>query len=69
MTHANHNGNNSIRSVEVESWKVLEQIAELIGFKTETYFNYLIQNPYIRIPRGNRGGKINVEHVLVLRKE
>lgn len=62
-------GNSSIRSVEVESWKVLEQIAELIGFKTETYFNYLIQNPYIRIPRGNRGGKINVDHVLVLRKE
>ena len=62
-------GNSSIRNVEVESWRVLQQISELIGFKTETYFNYLIQNPYIRIPRGNKGGKINTDHVLVLIKE
>lgn len=61
-------GNSSIRKVEVESWKVIQQIAELVGFKTETYFNYLIQNPYIRIPRGNKGGKINLDHVLVLKK-
>lgn len=62
-------GNSSIRNVEVESWKVIQQISELVGFKTEIYFNYLIQNPYIRIPRGNRGGKINIDHVLVLKKE
>lgn len=62
-------GNSSIRNVEVESWRVLQQISELVGFKTETYFNYLIQNPYIRIPRGNKGGKINIDHVLVLKKE
>lgn len=62
-------GNSSIRKVEVESWKVIQQLSELVGFKTETYFNYLIQNPYIRIPRKNKGGKINVDHVLVLKKE
>ena len=62
-------GNSSIRKVEVESWKVIQQISELVGFKTETYFNYLIQNPYIRIPRGDKGGKINADHVLVLKKE
>ena len=62
-------GNSSIRNVEVESWRVLQQISELVGFKTETYFNYLIQNHYIRIPRGNKGGKINTDHVLVLKKD
>lgn len=61
-------GNSTIRKVEIESWRVIQQISELVGFKTETYFNYLIQNPYIRIPRGNKGGKINVDHVLVLKK-
>lgn len=62
-------GNSLIRKVEVESWKVIQEISKLVGFETEIYFNYLIQNPYIRIPRGNRGGKIKVDHVLVLKKE
>jgi len=61
-------GNSNIRKVEVESWKVIEQIAQTIGFETETYFNYVIQNPYIRIPRSNKGGKINKDNVLVLKK-
>lgn len=61
-------GNSTIRNVEIESWKVIEQIASIIGFKTELYFNYLIKNPYIRIPRGNMGGKINKDNVLVLKK-
>lgn len=30
-------GNSSIRKVEVESWKVIQQLSELVGFKTETY--------------------------------
>ena len=62
-------GNSNIRKVEIESWKVLKDIATQIGFTKEKYFNYLIQNPYIRIPRGNRGGKINLDHVLVLMRE
>ena len=62
-------GNSNIRKVEIESWKVLKDIATQIGFTKEKYFNYLIQNPYIRIPRGNRGGNINLDHVLVLMRE
>lgn len=61
-------GNSSIRNVEVESWKVLRDIALTVGYTVETYFNYIIQNPYIRIPRGGKGGKINSDYVLVLRK-
>lgn len=62
-------GNSTIRKVEVESWKVIEEIANKIGFKTVQYFNYIIQNPYIRIPRKGMGGKINNDYVLVLEKE
>lgn len=61
-------GNSSIRKVNVESWKVIEQIAHKIGFKTVEYFNYIIQNPYIRIPRKGMGGKISKDFVLVLEK-
>lgn len=61
-------GNSSIRNVEIESWKVLKDIALTIGYTVDTYFNYIIQNHYIRIPRGGKGGKINSDYVLVLRK-
>lgn len=61
-------GNSTIRKVKVESWKVIEEIANKMGFKTVQYFNYIIQNPYIRIPRKNMGGKINKDYVLVLEK-
>lgn len=61
-------GNSSIRNIEVESWKVIEQLANLIGFNTFEHFSYIIQNPYIRIPRKGRGGKINKDYVLVLEK-
>lgn len=61
-------GNSTIRNVNVESWKVLEEIANKIGFRTLLNFNYIIQNPYIRIPRKGMGGKINKDYVLVLEK-
>lgn len=61
-------GNSTIRKVHVESWKVIEQIAHSMGFDTVQYFNYVIQNPYIRIPRGGMGGKISRDYVLVLEK-
>lgn len=62
-------GNSSIRKVDVESWKVLSEIGENIGFTTELHFSYSIKNPYIRIPREGQGGKINQDHVLVLIKQ
>lgn len=62
-------GNSSIRKVNVESWKVIEQIANRSGFHTTQNFNYIIQNPYIRIPRKGMGGKISKDYVLVLEKD
>lgn len=61
-------GNSAIRKVNVESWKVIEEIANKMGFKTVQHFNYIIQNPYIRIPRKGMGGKISKDYVLVLEK-
>lgn len=61
-------GNSTIRKVNVESWKVIEEIANEIGFKTLQYFSYVIRNPYIRIPRKGMGGKISKDYVLVLEK-
>ena len=61
-------GNSTIRNVDVESWKVLKDIAEKIGYKYVTHFGYEIKNPYIRIPRGKKGGKISVDHILVVKK-
>ncbi len=61
-------GDSSIRNVEIESWRVLEDIALGLGFETQLTFRYVIKNPYIRIPRKNRGGKIKYDNVLVLKK-
>lgn len=61
-------GNSTIRKVNIESWRVIEEISHKIGFKTAQYFNYIIQNPYIRIPRKGMGGKINKDYVLILEK-
>lgn len=62
-------GNSTIRNVEIESWKIIRDIGIEVGFSVDTYFSYIIQNPYIRIPRSGRGGKISKDYVLVLKKE
>lgn len=61
-------GNSSIRKVDVESWKVIKDIALNLGYNYCAHIGYEIQNPYIRIPRGNKGGKIAIDHVLVIEK-
>ena len=61
-------GNSNIRKVNIESWKVLKELALDIGYTAEMDFNYVIQNPYLRIPRKGKGGKINNDYILVLSK-
>ena len=60
-------GNSSIRKINVESWSIICDIARVIGFEIDTYFSYIIKNHYLRIPRGNKGGKINKDFVFVLK--
>lgn len=61
-------GNSTIRKIKVESWKVLRDIAMNIGFEVEQEFSYVIKNPYLSIPRNGKGGKINIDYILVLKK-
>ncbi|MEW4286691.1 DNA methyltransferase [Priestia koreensis] len=61
-------GDSTIRKINIPSWKIIWDIAETLGFNIETYFSYVIQNHYLRIPRGEKGGKINKDYVLVLTK-
>lgn len=61
-------GNSVIRKELIESWKILRDISENNGYKFVEHFTYKIQNPYIRIPRGGKGGHISHDHILVLEK-
>lgn len=61
-------GDSQIRGVTIESWKVINDLASQVGFEKELYFKYVIQNPYIRIPRANKGGIIKYDNVLILKK-
>ena len=61
-------GNSTIRKTNVESWRILKDLSVKMGFNYVTHFGYEIQNPYIRIPRGSKGGKISIDHILVLQK-
>ncbi|GAB6650746.1 hypothetical protein BOVMAS18_13820 [Streptococcus uberis] len=61
-------GNSTIRNEIIESWKILNDIAKNNGYEFVEHISYNILNPYIRIPRAGRGGKISQDHILVLRK-
>lgn len=61
-------GNSMIRKNLIESWDILKDIAPYTGFSFVEHFSYNIKNPYIRIPRGGRGGEIKNDHIIVLKK-
>ena len=62
-------GNSTIRKEYIENWKILKDIAENIGYEYVEHISYNILNPYIRIPRGGKGGKILRDHILVLKNK
>ena len=59
-------GNSSIRGVKIDTHAVIAEIGSALGFSWEKYFKYKIKDHRTSIPRGNRGGKIEYEHVLGL---
>lgn len=61
-------GNSKIRGFDVPTHQVIAEIAEELGYKWEKYFLYRIKDHRTSIPRGDRGGKIEFEHVLGLAK-
>ncbi len=62
-------GDSVIRKIVFPSALILSEIASHLGFKKEYMFSYIIKNPYIRIPRGNNGGLIKFDNVLILRRD
>ncbi|THH38616.1 hypothetical protein E4Z66_03340 [Aliishimia ponticola] len=61
-------GNSKIRDIDVPTHQVIAEIAGELGYNWEKYFLYRIKDHRTSIPRGDRGGKIEFEHVLGLVK-
>ncbi len=59
-------GNSKIRGIEVPTHLIIAEIAKSLGFVWDEYFYYRIKDHRTSIPRGNRGGKIEFEHVIGL---
>ena len=49
--------------------KVFAEIAEKNGYLFEFSFKYVIRDRYLHLPRGNRGGIIKYDEILVLKKK
>jgi DNA modification methylase len=59
-------GNSTVRNIDVETHRLLAEIACTVGFKWQHYFKYRIKDHRTSLPRNGRGGKINYEHVITL---
>lgn len=61
-------GDSVVRDVEIATHHHIGKIAERVGFVWQGYFKYAIKDHRTSLPRNGRGGKIEVEHVISLRK-
>ena len=61
-------GNSTIRGIDVETHKILIDIATNLGFNNDLTFSYIIKNRYLRIPRNGRGGFIKKDWIICLKK-
>lgn len=59
-------GNSKIRGIEIPTHEILAKIGLAVGFEWDSYFHYRIRDHRTSIPRGDRGGKIDFEHVIGL---
>lgn len=62
-------GDSTIRNQAIPTAKVLSEIAEKNGYCVDMSFKYVIRDRYLHLPRGNRGGIIKYDEILVIRKE
>lgn len=61
-------GDNTIKGVDIPTHTLIQALAENLGFEPFGYYFYEIKDHRTSIPRNNAKSKINVEHVLMLRK-
>lgn len=62
-------GDSNIRGQNIPTAVVLREMAEKNGYTFEISFKYVIRDRYLHLPRGGRGGIINYDEVLVLKKK
>ena len=61
-------GDSTIRKQVIPTAKILIEIAEKCGYRFDMSFKYVIRDRYLHLPRGNRGGIIKYDEILVIRK-
>ena len=61
-------GDNTIKGIDIPTHDLIQCLAENVGFEPFGYYFYEIRDHRTSIPRNNAKSKINVEHVLMLRK-
>lgn len=61
-------GDCEIRKIIFPVYSYLIQLAMRNKYSKSFVFSYLIKNPYLRIPRNNRGGLIKFDRIIVLHK-
>ena len=61
-------GDNTIKTIEVPTHKIIASLAESVGYKWFGYYKYKIKDHRTSIPRDNVKNKIQLEYVLMLKK-
>lgn len=61
-------GDSVVRGVSVATHRHIAEIAQLVGFEWSSFFKYQIKDHRTSLPRNGRGGKIDFENVVTLRK-
>lgn len=62
-------GDSKIRGQQIPTAKILSQIAKNIGYSFVLSFKYVIRDRYMHLPRGERGGIIDYDEILVIEKK
>lgn len=62
-------GDSTIRGQSIPTAKILAEIAGQNGYSFEVSFKYVIRDRYLHLPRGERGGIIKYDEILVIIKK
>jgi len=61
-------GDCKIRDIDFPTYKYFIELAKRNDYSDTFVFSYVIKNPYLRIPRKDRGGLIKYDRVVILKK-
>ncbi len=61
-------GDNTIRDIDIPTHEIISSLAQIAGYEHFGYYKYDIRDHRTSIPRNKAKSKIQIEHVLMLRK-